>query len=332
MIERDQALEQSWLMIPFYTDPQSPEYNKYVDKFASFLEHSVETTGLKLAVIDDGAHLSPESLKGLPDLLVTITENRGKAYAVRRGLHEMLANPRINPGFIVQYDGDGDQSYIDIPRVQQKVVELSDQNPEIPVLVIGDRYSEDLTIEPNPESIEYRQSILTFFGAIAGELGFPGVRDWVSGARGYTREYAKGLLTHGKSDRYGLEAEQLVVASLIGARVTTAALRESRPRDPHTLTSKWLQNFDVYTDHQDALREQGKSHIVNLVDELVVQLRAETDQFPLDLSAVGENTVMQFTRIGDRYTASLPLEYRLRLFQSGNSFILQKNTPASATA
>ncbi|MBI4057745.1 hypothetical protein HY405_00265 [Candidatus Microgenomates bacterium] len=306
--------ENSWIVIPFYTDPQSPHYDATIDRFAEFLERSKEVTGLNLAVIDDGSGLSYGNLTNTPDVLISLPVNKGKASAMRDGLHTLLEDVSKKTDFIVQYDGDGDQSYADIPIVHQKLVEISQSNPNIPVLVIGDRYSEDLIVPPNPDSVAYRQTLLMFFGAIAKNLGFDNVRDWVSGARGYTRAYARAFLENSKSSRYGLEAEQLVVASLVGAKVTTAPLTESRPRDPHTLTSKWLQNFEVYLDHEEALRKQGKGHIVDLAKRLVVQLREEHDVFDLDLSPIGEDTRMRFTRLGDRYTAEIPHEHRARLF------------------
>lgn len=318
----------SWLVIPFYSDPNSSNYESAVGRFGEFLVRSKEVTSLNVAVIDDGTGLTPEKLKYTPDFLVSLPENKGKAYAIREGLSALL---KSNPGFIVQYDGDGDQSYVDIPVVHNKLIEFSGGDPNNPVLVIGDRYSKDLIIPPNPESVAYRQTLLMFFGAIAKQLGFDEVRDWVSGARGYTEEYAKRFLENSKSSKYGLESEQLVVASLVGAKVTTAPLTESRPRDPDTLTSKWLQNFEVYYDHEVALREQGKDNVVDLIHTLVGRLKQEIDEFDLPLGSIGEETMVHFMRKGDRYTAEIPLEHRARLFMVEDKFPFTiRKTPVEA--
>lgn len=321
MLECRSFGEKSWLFIPFYTDPQSPEYQRSILNFSDFLVNAKDISGLNLAVVDDGCGLSREGLRDVPDLLVTLPQNMGKAQAIRRGL-EVLLDQGLE--FIVQYDGDGDQSYVDIPVIHDHLVSLAQADPTIPALVIGDRYAE-IRNEPNPESIEYRQTILTFFGAIARQLGFEGVRDWVSGARSYTRRYAEEFLNRSKSSRYGIESEQLVAASLMGARVAVAPLTESRPRDPHTLTSKWLENFEVYRDHADALFESGKGHLVCLLGEMTRQLRAEIDEFHLDLSPIGENARIQFTRIGDRYTALIPWEERAHLFERSDAFTLKND-------
>lgn len=320
MTERPAVSENCWLLIPYYSDPASVHFGQTVDKFRSFLESAKQVPGLNLAVVDDGCGFEPTRFTGIADCLIQISENRGKAYAVREGLKQLLANPTINLGFIIQYDGDGDQSYTDMPVIHTHLLDLAEGDPEKPALVIGDRYSEKLRVPPNPGSVTYRQTLLMFFGAIANQLGFNEVRDWVSGARGYTQAYAREFLRNSKSRRYGLESEQLVVASLVGARVITAPLTESRPRGPHTLTSKWLENFEVYLDYEEALRNQGKGYLVDLLISLVDHLKRGTDTFQLDLTPLGENTSMQFTRLGDRYTAEIPTEYRSRLFILENQF------------
>lgn len=313
MVEQLQSVDNSWLVIPFYIDPKLSTYEETVGRFGNFLACSKQVTGLNLAVIDDGAKLTPEIVK-TADFIVKLPKNRGKASALREGLRNLLSEPNVDAGFIVQYDGDGDQSYVDIPTVHNRLIEVAEGNPDIPTLIIGDRYAEGLLTPPNPESVTYRQSILMYFGAIAKELGFPDVRDWVSGARGYTRAYAREFLNSSRSERYGLESEQLVVASLSGSRVCTVPLTQSRPRDPHTLTSKWLQNFEVYLEHDAPLRERGKGYVVDLIGDMVGRLKEQQDQFDLDLTPLGEDTMLHFTRLGDTYTAEIPAEYRAKLF------------------
>lgn len=314
--------ENSLLCIPFYTDPTAPEYNHKVEKFAQFAAGAKEVTGLKLAIIDDGSQLDHSQFEEVTDHLISFPNNLGKSSAFRNALKDILADPLIKSDFIVQYDGDGDQSYIDIPVIHDKLVDISEGNPEIPTLVIGDRYSEKLTVEPNPQSIEYRQTILTFFGALALQLtGAEGVRDWVSGARGMTASMARELVHRGQSNHYGLESEQLIIAGSINARVATAPLTISRPRDPNTLRTKWLQNFEVYTSHAQDLIEQGKGHIVNLIGKLVTNLTAEVPEFELDLEPIGENTIIKFIKQDDSYTARIPWEHRSKIFVNNASFL-----------
>jgi hypothetical protein len=315
----------NWLLIPFYTDPNSSDYSDKVVRFKDFATSAKDVSGLKLAVVDDGSELDPEDFYDVADLLVSIPQNGGKANAVRQGLKALTTDPEINPDYIVQYDGDGDQSFTDIPQFEGELLRASGGNPDNPALVIGDRYSEKLAVSPNPDSIAYRQSILIFFGAIANRFGFD-VKDWVSGARGYSAEYARRFLERSKSDRYGIEAEQLAIAFLEGASVGRVPLTYSRPRDPQTETTKWLQNFDAFALHEDDLRKQGQGDLMDLVGELRSNLRAEIDEFNLDLEPIGTPTEIGFRRVdgfgvGTAYTANVPYEFRTSYFDGEGPFL-----------
>lgn len=312
-----------WLLIPFYSDPSLPGYGDSVGRFRDFAERSKDISGLNLAVVDDGSRLNPEEFREFTDLLVQIPVNEGKASALRKGLDVLLKDPDIDPEFIVQYDGDGDQSYVDIPHFVRKLEETAEGDSSKPALVIGDRYSERLSTPPNPDSVSYRQSLLIFFGSIAGQLGYD-IKDWVSGARGYTAEYARRFLERSSSNSYGVEAEQLVVAYLEGASVGRVPLAFSRPRDPNSERSKWLQNFDAFLLYSDELRNRGMGHMVDTLEELTGNLRGEKDYFDLDLSSIGEETVMHFERQGTAYAAEIPGAYRSRYFNGEGPFIARR--------
>lgn len=316
--------DQGLLVIPFYSNPDLEQHAQAVDAFADFSGKAKEVTGLPLAIIDDGSELPVDRFTEIADRLITIPKNLGKSAALRSGLCELLADPDTPTDFIVQFDGDGDQSSDDILGLFERLVDVSKADPENRTLIIGDRYSERLIVPPNPESIAYRQSLLIFFGGIALQLtGAHEVRDWVSGARGMTSSMAHELVQRGGSGYYGLESEQLVIAGLVGAEVATAPLTVSRPRDPDTLRSKWMQNFEVYSIHRKALLAQGQVRLVQLVDTLMSNLEASTDEFTLDLEAVGEQTTMHFTRDDDRYTARVPEDYRATIFEDPNGFHLK---------
>lgn len=316
-------IQNDWLLIPFYSNPELPAYDDSVNKFREFARNAREISGLKLAIVDDGSNLKPEDFLEFTDVLVQVPENQGKARALRHGLHALLEDPEINADFIIQYDGDGDQSFTDIPDFVNKLHETAGGDSTRPALVIGDRYSERLTTIPNPNSITYRQSLLIFFGSLAGQFGYE-ISDWVSGARGYSAEYARRFLEKSRSDRYGVEAEQLVIAYLEGAAIGRFPLSHSRPRDPNTERTKWLQNFDAYLLHSDELRARGKGNVVDIVEELTASLRNETDEFFLDLRPIGENTSMRFERQGTAYTAEIPESHRAMHFGSEAPFAIRK--------
>ena len=319
--------ERSCLLVPLYTDPQLPNYPDIVDGFGRFLTKAKDTTGLDIVVVDDGCDLTPKKLHDAVDRLISLPENLGKAQAVRHGFKKIL---ELGYDFTVQYDGDGDQSFIDIPRLQSKVIEVAEGDPKNPVLIIGDRYSEELIVTPNPESVAYRQSLLILLGAMSNQMGYEGVRDWVSGARAMTSSYIEGFLERSIASRYGLESEELVTAFLMGAKVTTAPLTVSRPRDVDTLTSKWLQNFEVYDDHEGSLRGKGQDNLVDVAQTISNSLRSEVDRFAVDLHKIGEPTIMHFARLGDRYAANISPAYRSRIFvaDAGFPFTIRKDETA----
>ncbi|MBI2021292.1 hypothetical protein HYS93_00200 [Candidatus Daviesbacteria bacterium] len=321
MPERNGVYESGLLLIPIYIDPNSARYDADVSKFQGFLNRAKAASDLRIAIVDDGSALKPDQFNGVVDHMISLSVNVGKAQAIRSGLAALLIDPSARPGFIVQYDGDGDQAPEDTASIYNRLIEVSEGNPAKPVLVIGDRYSEGLKTAPNPESVAYRQTLLIFFGSIARNLGFEGVRDWVSGARGYTASYAEGFLSLSRSRRYGVESEQLIIASLNGAGVTTAQLSDSRPRDPWTLTSKWLQNFEIYDAHREGLKAIGRNNVVAMVDELENKLRRGEDEFDLDLRALGEETTISFRRWNERaHTAHIPSDYRARVFDQNAQF------------
>lgn len=316
-------VDNNWLLIPFYDNHLASGHSAAVDKFRNFAKNAKDLTGLNLAIVDDGSRLNPEDFRSFTDRLIQLPENGGKARAVRHGLKALLEDPTIDPEFIVQYDGDGDQSYVDIPHFVTKFQEVTQGNTARPTLLIGDRYSDRLITSPNPDSIAYRQSLLIFFGALAKQFGF-NIRDWVSGARAYTKEFAKRFIIQSRSDNYGLEAEQLVVAFLEGASVSAVSLAFSRPRDPHTLRSKWLENFDAFLLYRDELEKLGKTNVVYILEKLTNNLRRGTDEFDIDLVSLGEDTSMHFKKHGITYAAEISEEYRLKTFSGESPFGMRK--------
>lgn len=314
----------SWLLIPFYSNPNLETYSESVIKFRKFAKDAKAVSGLKLAIVDDGSDLNPEDFLDFTDRLIQLPVNGGKAVAVRQGLHTLLTDDEERVDFIVQYDGDGDQSFTDIPLFASRIHEHTEGDPTKPVLLIGDRYSDRLVTPPNPDSVAYRESILIFLGAIAKQFDYD-VRDWVSGARAYTRDFAQKFLDRSVSDRYGIEAEQLVIAYLENAEVGNVALEHSRPRDSFTEGWKLLQSFDMFLAHGDELRNKGKNPLVDTLTDLTAGLRALETHVEIDLHPLGESTSIRFDRINETaYTAEIPEDFRMQVFSGESPFSLRK--------
>ena len=197
----------------------------------------------KIAVVDDGA-LIPEIQC---DLMVRLDRNYGKAEAVRRGLKEILKTGDVD--YIIQSDADLDQN----PNDAHLFVEYLRNNNisgDIPTLVIGDRYPKNLDSQ-----LEYRRKILGVF-EMAGRIFKVRIRDIVSGFRAYTRVLAESFVDI-KSERYGIEMAQLVVAYLNNAKIDYVILSWSRPRDPDTDKLKILQNIESISLYMPELKKRG---------------------------------------------------------------------------
>lgn len=288
-------------VIPFYsTDPvQVTNFYVFIDKFREFSDLNVVvvndgTSGLDLARVNSGLIVQAED--GL---------NHGKAEAIRLGLRTMIENPRYSTDYIVQYNGDSDQSHLEPPKILSRLKEICGSNPNIPALVVGERYSARLETPPNPDSIEYRQSVLILQRAIAARFGY-GISDWVSGSRAFTSEYAKRFLSMSVSQFYGLEAEELTIAHLIGAKVGIEPLRVSRPRDPDTQVGKLLQNLHAILSHKDLLIEKGQQSVVELLEVFKHSIMGGVDQFTVDLNNIDFPAVIECRRTENGYAVFLP--------------------------
>lgn len=311
-----------WILIPFFSDPDSPGHAKAVSDFRRFAVQAQLASGLKLAVVDDGSRLSGDELADVAHLQVHLQVNSGKAEAVRRGLEAILETDSRDHGPIVQYDGDGDHEVGDIHGLVRAVTELSHGDMGTRALMIAERYHGHMVPLALPESLEYRQSLVIFQRLIARRLGFR-VSDWVSGARAYTPGYAAAFVRDSHSTRYGIEGEQLVVAAIERSLVSGIPLSYGRPRAPQTEAVKWMQTFDGFLLHRRKLAQLGLTQVVSLIESFMDNLDQRADQFDLDLTPIGLEAVMRFRRKGTAYTAGLPLAVRLQYFESDMSFSLR---------
>lgn len=294
---RDNAL------IPFYSaDPiQVEAFYLFIDKFREFNNVNVVvvndgTSGLEVAKVNAGLIIQAQD--GL---------NHGKAEAIRLGLITMLHDPRYSADYFVQYNGDSDQSYLEPPKLLTRVKDLCEFDPTQSALVVGERYSRKLETPPNPDSIEYRQSVLILQKAIAGRWGYP-VSDWVSGSRAFTSGYARRFLEMSSSQFYGVEAEELTVAYLIGAKVGIEPLVVSRPRDPNTNAGKLLQMLDAILAHKDLLNGKGQKEVVDLLEVFKYNIINGVDQFSVDLNSIDFPAVINCKRRESGYAVFLPEE------------------------
>lgn len=285
-------------LIPFYADCDSTDYNTKVSLLLE-TENKVRQYANKTVVICDG--LCKDVAERLNcDLLLNLPQHSGKAEAVRTGLREILKQS-WDFQYIVQIDADGDYPAENIPYLLNMADKL---NCEVSssVLVIGDRYPED------PHEInEFRRNILILQELFGESLGFK-IRDIVAGLRLYNLPYTQHFLKLSRSQGFGLEFEQLLIAHHIGAHVAATHMQGCRTRDESTQASKLLMNFMVVFNFISDLHEKGLDNFVRLFQFIIAEMEAGHKMFVIDLSIFGKNKSMYFEKIGcDRYTIhSLP--------------------------
>jgi hypothetical protein len=314
-----------WVLIPFYSDPNASEYSHSVEHLKLLATEARRSSGLRVAVVDDGSHLRPEDFAGLADIVDQAPSQTGKAAAIRRGLHAILTSDRAQPFAIVQFDGDADQSANDVGRLLRELEERTKNDWRVPALVIGERYHGRMNPPARPESIPYRQALIIFLSLIARRLGFT-VGDWVSGARAYTSQFAHQFVEASGADGYGVEAEQLVIARIEQAIVGGVPLSYGRPRDPKTKAAKWLQTLSVFDLHAEQLERAGLTDLLGVVSCLSGQISAGIGEFDIDLTPLGESSSIHFQRQGLDYTASVTIETRLSHFERSDSFAIRSGS------
>lgn len=303
----------SWVLIPFYSDPVSGSHTNDVEGFRSYLERLKNHTDLNIAIVDDGSGLRVSEWETIADLMVQNPSNLGKAEAVRRGLRTLLSDPEFDANYILQMDADRDQSFIDLHFVLDPLMEITGEDSGKAALAVGERYSGELISPINPDSVAYRQSVLILFGLLAKRMGI-NLKDWQSGTRGYSMEYANRFLKRSVSSRYGLEAEQVVVSYIEQAKVIGVPLALSRPRESSTSANKFIQNLEAIMSHKKSLENKGQVDLLTVVEDILVAMREGRDLFEIGLGPLGEDVVMTFEMIEGSYTAKLPDAFRRGIF------------------
>jgi glycosyltransferase involved in cell wall biosynthesis len=161
----------------------------------------------KVIVCDDGSNdMTSVIAKELGAIVVRHGENRGKGEALRTLYKEIMA---FDPDIIVTVDGDGQHNPDQIPMLV-KPIEAGDSD-----VVIGSRYV-DGGIMDAPLHRRFGLRVINFlYKKVAGLE----VKDTQCGFRAYSKKAFEFLL-QGDEKGYGIEGEQLVLASRNGIRLT----------------------------------------------------------------------------------------------------------------
>jgi len=277
-------------LVPVYIKPNSPETDRLVSAYKNTVD-ILKNTVSHIVVVNDGSWA--ENVK---EATITFDNNRGKAEAVRQGLQLIERRLEGKSSYVIQTDADLDQNPSDASLILNYFID-NNISPEEPVLIIGDRYSQG-----QAENSPHRQGMLVLQQAFTIALGYD-IRDPVSGFRGYTSEYVKKFLELSRSEQYGIEVEQILIANLIGAKVFSVPLSYSRLRDPYTLSSKSLNSIYAILEYRDQLRKKGMNRLVDFFEKIKDLVETKTENFSLDLKEIGTEKTLDFNlKEGNKYS------------------------------
>lgn len=132
------------------------------------------------------------------------------------------------------------------------------------------------------------------------------IPDWASGSRVYNRQFAQHFLNQSRSEKYGIEAEQIIIAYLTDTNVFSQGIYFSRHRDEDTEAEKLMQMLHAILLHKQELLDQGAGQVVDFLEEIGANYMSGKSEFSMSLEPLGHEVEMVFRRNGDRITTELP--------------------------
>jgi glycosyltransferase involved in cell wall biosynthesis len=160
----------------------------------------------KVIVYDDGSRDQTRELAALLDTeLISENENKGKGYAMRRMFQQALD---IGADAVVTLDSDGQHNPNEIPKILAPI--LNDEAD----MVLGSRYAEGGSMD----APLYRRFGLKVINSISNGGSKYNIHDTQNGFRAYSRKALEAMLAC-RSDGYGIETEELSIATQYGLRI-----------------------------------------------------------------------------------------------------------------
>lgn len=206
-----------------------PSYALSEAEVAELIE-SIDLRNSEILFVLNGIDPSPQLTALLPDggriHRIHFLHPLGKAEAIRQGLHWMTNRGHQT---IVQLDGHGKQSAGQAPLLISRLAATSSD------LVLASRYSQSTILDG------HRRAITSFMTAIVRVATGLTLDDAVCGMRAYSSGLAHTFATSTRSSGYGLEIEQVILATTSGHRIETVTV-QSDPQDRNTAAEKLLDN------------------------------------------------------------------------------------------
>jgi len=254
---------------------------------------------MKLPLIIYNDDLKSPTLKKIKELenkgklsSIIIPFQVGKTEAIRRGIEEILKNKNIDIDIIIQVDGRQKQPPEDIESLIS-IFQKSEYD-----MIIANRYSyQDISNQ------QHRKTISSTISSIIQVLTGISIPDPVCGTRGYRIKLAKKFLKL-RGFGYGLEIEQLIIAGLIGAKVSSVPIH-SKQQENFTLAEKIEDNFMTIISYLKELKISNEVKI--MLCYILSQIKMRND-FICDLTPLGIPKVIKAniinTPFGCAYTLS----------------------------
>lgn len=205
-----------------------------------------------VVVVDDGSGLrfAAEDIPGC-DQLIRLERNAGKTSAIRAGLRELVAKEGVQ--YVVQCDCDLDQRPSDAGLLVDAYRRIGAERAAGPVLLVGDRYASYAVAF---RSAPYRVELLLAC-ELACRLAGMKMRDFVSGFRLFSIDFARRYLSMSKAEGFAVEIEQTICAYLCNATTGSVLLTWSRPRAKTSQSWKVAEALEAASIHADALKAKG---------------------------------------------------------------------------
>lgn len=242
-----------WALMSYYSFPIDAPQS--VDKLLNTI-NTVRPFVDHIVVVNDGGSLTQEKIP--KDIkFIQINTHIGKAAAFREGYRYIVGKSNNPKDLIIQTDTDFDQNPSDVSLFIQKYSELISRKYK-KILILGDRYHNI------PENrIRFRQDILAINRALTRKFNYFDIADIQTGFRAYSLNLAQDFLNCGDSYRYGLEAEQTIIALKNSAKIFNVYLSASRLRFASTDPDKWIENTNAILDHSFEFINSKNSDLFN---------------------------------------------------------------------